>query len=807
MARLISGQARLLPENTGEEDAPEARVVLELTELCPDLQYAFQVLARYPTVGPRTFHKIYEVGKISRKTVEAEFDSLPVPSQVPCSEENQEKMQRWLQDESRLVLLSWPGLVPEAGNPRQASLARKDGWDSVNKPYEVQAAPLSKGDWFPCPVVTAPFSLDGQVCVAVRSLPFAAGRFRLFDPRSLEAGPATRPLVACYERLEPCRGEMVALGAIPKTLGIRLRIPLSDRSTSRLAALLQLRFRRIGHEASSWEELPAEGLRDSSEEVLLVVREEDGLELGFVYEFQVRVGDDCRMGTWSQASHPVRFALTPPVPSEGGGLRVVEQGDTAELSWAPFRPDADLQAQLPGFRRLPIEYTLSVSGGEPASPVAVLCTTETSATVRGLRPLCAYSAHLSARWSRFGLPEEGHGALMAAFTTSGLGGSKLTAELSVRGSGSTTVARIPLEGLQPAAVTLDLDPYYLQPRLGHCKPDFVRKPSLPSSRSAQRTEEAQTSDSAAPHGDPHKHSLPSLVPMPPPKFTTRDPLSFALRAGPSSRGISNALTAHGCSESIRRLPGRGLLALHVDLPKTGEDRRDVAAEGASQKRFRNVLCRYSGCILCILCHTSMLGAALKPHLASLASFQHLLAMGNSATCCASSTAQHLEALRCWTCQIASAPAKSNEKPEVTVATTTASPPPEDFVSTECVRTVLVESPAALAQEPEKAEKGPIKAETAEPKTRVLRFVLPDGGTQDIEFENKPLGIDFSRSLPLTCKRLKPGMQGEKKEVKIGWCVTHINDAPVPAACLHLLARLGRPAHFNTGSRGPTRKAS
>ena len=73
---------------------------------------------------------------------------------------------------------------------------------------------------------------------------------------------------------------------------------------------------------------------------------------------------------------------------------------------------------------------------------------------------------------------------------------------------------------------------------------------------------------------------------------------------------------------------------------------------------------------------------------------------------------------------ASAPAKSNEKPEVTVATTTASPPPEDFVSTECVRTVLVESPAALAQEPEKTEKGPIKAETAEPKTRVASSLRP-----------------------------------------------------------------------------------
>ena len=51
------------------------RRLLRLAELCPELRYAFQagagrasalqfrplqVFARYPTVGPRTFHKIYE---------------------------------------------------------------------------------------------------------------------------------------------------------------------------------------------------------------------------------------------------------------------------------------------------------------------------------------------------------------------------------------------------------------------------------------------------------------------------------------------------------------------------------------------------------------------------------------------------------------------------------------------------------------------------------------------------------------------------------------------------------------------------
>ncbi|CAE7400359.1 unnamed protein product [Symbiodinium microadriaticum] len=121
-------------------------------------------------------------------------------------------------------------------------------------------------------------------------------------------------------------------------------------------------------------------------------------------------------------------------------------------------------------------------------------------------------------------------------------------------------------------------------------------------------------------------------------------------------------------------------------------------------------------------------------------------MGNAGACCASSA--------------------STEKPEVAVA-----------------------APLEPEPTPEEPKSEPEPKATDEPKRVVLRFVLPDGGTQDIEFANKPLGIDFSRSLPLTCKRLKPGMQGEQKEVKIGWCVTHINDTPVPVTFEETLKNL------------------
>jgi len=552
-------------------------------------------------VGPRVFQKIYEVEKISRSSSSEAVETLPLPAQVPLSsKESQETMQRWLQDDSQLVLLTWDGLLPEAANPRQASLLSSSA-ESINPPYEVQAAEVEEpaapeaeaagaasgaaaasgqsGSFVPCPV-TKPFAFEGKACVAVRSLPFLAARFRLFDPSRMQAGPCTRPVVSRYEELAPCGAAMLALplpqrsDAPPRSLGILLQISFAGASgqrslTARLAGLMQLRFRRIGCVGAtvSWEELPAEALFREGPKV---VREEDGLELGNVYEFQVRVGDVCRMGPWSKSSLPVRFALSPPVPCEGGGLRILEKGDRAEVSWAPFQPDAASQAQLPNLARLPIEYTLSVFADDEGDArdtaetrretrlVSSLSTTSTVCSVSNLRPLSAYSASLSARWSRFGNVESGSKAarLFAAFATTGLKGSKLTAELSVRlpagssdfhGVGAPTTASIPMEGTGvPAAVTLDLDPYYAQPRLNHYKPEFVRKPSLPSSR---RTQAQDDSPEERPLS-PKQPTLPRvLVPMPPPKFTTRDPLSFALLQPkpppltPRPAGLATASTA------------------------------------------------------------------------------------------------------------------------------------------------------------------------------------------------------------------------------------------------------------------------
>eukprot|EP00434_Breviolum_minutum_P027077 symbB.v1.2.023946.t1/scaffold2232.1/size85206/3 len=118
-------------------------------------------------------------------------------------------------------------------------------------------------------------------------------------------------------------------------------------------------------------------------------------------------------------------------------------------------------------------------------------------------------------------------------------------------------------------------------------------------------------------------------------------------------------------------------------------------------------------------------------------------MGNANSCCASST--------------------GGEKPESTVAD-------------------------APVEEMESKMEEKRNADERTPQV-VLRFIMQNGSSKDVIFTERPLGIDFSRGLPLTCKRLKPGMQGERNEVKVGWCVSHINGAPIPANFDETLRRL------------------
>jgi len=249
------------------------------------------------------------------------------------------------------------------------------------------------------------------------------------------------------------------------------------------------------------------------------------------------------------------------------------EAEQVELRWPAFLPEATLSFRMPGFVNLPIEYTVSVYGGATNETVATFVTRETHAIVRALAPGTAYSAVLSARWTRFGAmgPEGGSSSspeekkktmLMAAFVTPH-STKKIVAELSLRGTGDkssfgghTTTASFPLDGAGQSAVRLDLDPYFGSVVPSHIPLACVRKPTVPPSpRPSASAREGYQADSyqadgyhadvparfppadgeelvnrrsvpeeAPLSGRPH---LPTLVPMPPPKFTTRDPVTFA----------------------------------------------------------------------------------------------------------------------------------------------------------------------------------------------------------------------------------------------------------------------------------------
>ena len=66
-----------------------------------------------------------------------------------------------------------------------------------------------------------------------------------------------------YERVEPGKAEMIARGRPPRTLAVRLQLPLeTPNGTGSRATCCQIRFRSLGgrEEASAWQELEVEGL-------------------------------------------------------------------------------------------------------------------------------------------------------------------------------------------------------------------------------------------------------------------------------------------------------------------------------------------------------------------------------------------------------------------------------------------------------------------------------------------------------------------------------------------------------------------
>jgi len=384
--------------------------------------------------------------------------------------------------------------VPHIGVGRVgATSGARDGLALTEEPKQLV--------WQPC-TISALTSLQGQPCAVIQDPPCLVQHFRLVNTIGVHAGPASAAMVAFYER--PPSAPAVQLQLLgkraPRAICVRIACALAtSESTLRWATRLQVRFRVVGASGvgDTWEELEPSALEVDGIHgpVSCLVREEDGLELSHHYEFQTRFGDAYRLGAWSSASQALHFALAPPVPQHDAGIKVDSASTQATLSWLPFKPQATVASSFPSLAELPVEYSVVVHSGAQREPVASLVTRETSVTIRPLFASAAYSAHLVARWTRFSCPErsdEGCNFLLATFTTACAAREQPAAELSPHLSHE----RAALSGLEVVV------PNVLTNAAGRVPATFQKSAARPV--------------------------LPQLVPLPPPKFTARDPLASAL---------------------------------------------------------------------------------------------------------------------------------------------------------------------------------------------------------------------------------------------------------------------------------------
>mmetsp|Transcript_96970 Transcript_96970/g.134711 ORF Transcript_96970/g.134711 Transcript_96970/m.134711 type:complete len:146 (-) Transcript_96970:106-543(-) len=85
---------------------------------------------------------------------------------------------------------------------------------------------------------------------------------------------------------------------------------------------------------------------------------------------------------------------------------------------------------------------------------------------------------------------------------------------------------------------------------------------------------------------------------------------------------------------------------------------------------------------------------------------------------------------------------------------------------------LQETPAATAEP---------AAETPELSSNAVTFTfkLPDGSVKNINFDAKPLGMDFFKTTPLCIKAVKPNSLAEKAGILPQWVMTHTQGEPMP----------------------------
>mmetsp|Transcript_84904 Transcript_84904/g.104112 ORF Transcript_84904/g.104112 Transcript_84904/m.104112 type:complete len:124 (-) Transcript_84904:18-389(-) len=60
------------------------------------------------------------------------------------------------------------------------------------------------------------------------------------------------------------------------------------------------------------------------------------------------------------------------------------------------------------------------------------------------------------------------------------------------------------------------------------------------------------------------------------------------------------------------------------------------------------------------------------------------------------------------------------------------------------------------------------------------FKLPDGSSKEVNFQQKPLGLDFSKSIPMMVKAVKKDSVAEEANIQAKWMVTHVKGEEMPS---------------------------
>eukprot|EP00931_Biecheleriopsis_adriatica_P068469 TRINITY_DN4240_c0_g1_i2.p1 TRINITY_DN4240_c0_g1~~TRINITY_DN4240_c0_g1_i2.p1 ORF type:complete len:144 (-),score=44.06 TRINITY_DN4240_c0_g1_i2:200-631(-) len=104
------------------------------------------------------------------------------------------------------------------------------------------------------------------------------------------------------------------------------------------------------------------------------------------------------------------------------------------------------------------------------------------------------------------------------------------------------------------------------------------------------------------------------------------------------------------------------------------------------------------------------------------------------------------------------------------------------VAVQAKQSVVKEEIKEEVKEPAPApEPQPAAAEPAATPVRSIKFSfeLPDKTTVEIDFKERPIGIDFRRTAPMTVKGCKPNTPAEEMKVGADWLLTHVDGEKLP----------------------------